>query len=188
MKSAESIRISFGFRLPFLCKVDLIDKIFLFFLRNAYRLLMQSMLFCWICGCGCEKYFYIKLSACKWTKKKTHLLFCKGPCLLCRCECVCSSPHYTHCVDLSSRVTPEAHSPALLRSKAQNYSTLWDWRSFSADMMKLGTGTPDRSIMYLYTMLYKYMIHDINTGWGEIHFQTPKKCILMWGKTHFQFT
>ena len=40
------------------------------------------------------------------------------------CVCVCISPHYTHCVDLSRRVTPEARSPALLRSDALNYTTL----------------------------------------------------------------
>lgn len=59
------------------------------------------------------------------------LLLCsKGSHLQSVCEwvcvhvCVCISPHYTHCVDLSRRVTPEAHSPALLRSDALNYTTL----------------------------------------------------------------
>ena len=42
----------------------------------------------------------------------------------CVCMCVCISPHYTHCVDLSRRVTPEARSPALLGSDALNYTTL----------------------------------------------------------------
>lgn len=40
------------------------------------------------------------------------------------CVCVCVSPHYTHCVDLSRRVTPEGRSPALLRSDPLNYTTL----------------------------------------------------------------
>lgn len=52
------------------------------------------------------------------------------------CMCVCSSPHYSHCVDLSSRVTPEARSPVSLRSDALNYTTFGGGRGSSAFHVK----------------------------------------------------
>lgn len=84
---------------------------------------------CWMCGRGCEWNFYSGPSACRWMKSTYYaakvpiFIVCVCACVPV-CVCVCISPHYTLCVDLSRRVTPEGRSPALLRSDALNYTTL----------------------------------------------------------------
>lgn len=87
----------------------------------------KHSLCCWTCGRGCEWNFHIRLSACRWMKSTYYAARVPVSSVrVCMCAyvCVCISPHYTHCVDLSRRVTPEARSPALLKSDALNYTTL----------------------------------------------------------------
>lgn len=58
-----------------------------------------------------------------------HLLCSKGSHIqsVCLCVHVCISPHYTHCVDLSRRVTPEGPSPPFsphIEERCPDYTTL----------------------------------------------------------------